>query len=24
MREHLGAVIRYPGLATGLAQIVPE
>jgi nucleoside-diphosphate-sugar epimerase len=23
MREHLGAVIRYPGLATGLAQIVP-
>jgi len=23
MREHLGVVIRYPGLATGLAQIVP-
>ena len=24
MREHLGAVIRYPRLATGLVQIVPE
>ena len=23
MREHLGVVIRYPGLAMGLAQIVP-
>ena len=24
MREHLGVVIRYPGLASGLAQIVPD